>query len=118
MTIDRFYPAKAALGITALLACAMFCAPAQAQGGPTVQANYKLSVFAQSTSAYSQPDSIVRWRHSILVGYQNHVAKDGTDGGFSTIVQYGLDGTAQRTFHVKGHNDGLRIVGENRLWAL
>ena len=118
MPINRFYPSKTALGIAALLACTVFGAPAQAQGGPTVQANYRLSVFVKSTSAYSQPDSIVRWRHSILVGYQNHVAKDGTDGGFSTIVQYGLDGTAQRTFQVKGHNDGLRIVGEDHLWAL
>lgn len=105
--------------ILSVLACAaIFCASTQAQSGPTVQANYKLSVFAKSTTAYTQPDSIVRWRHSILVGYQNHVAKDGTDGGFSTIVQYALDGTVRQTFQVKGHNDGLRIIGENRLWAL
>jgi len=29
-----------------------------------------------------------------------------------------MDGTPQRTFSVPGHNDGLRIVGENNLWCL
>jgi hypothetical protein len=77
-----------------------------------------LTVFARSTSAYSQPDSIVLWRGSVLVGYGNHVAKDGTDGKSSTIVQYSLDGTVQRTFQVPGHNDGLRVVGEAGLWSL
>jgi hypothetical protein len=71
----RFHLRKAALSIAALIVCsAALCVTAEAQ--PTVQANYKLSVFAHSTMAYSQPDSIVRWRNSILVGYQNHVAKD------------------------------------------
>jgi hypothetical protein len=79
---------------------------------------YKLSVFATSANGYSQPDSIVQWRDSVLVGFQNHVAKDGTDGKSSTIVQYSLSGAVQRTFTVPGHNDGLRLVGDNELWAL
>ncbi|MBV9437111.1 MAG: hypothetical protein JOZ44_13715, partial [Acidobacteria bacterium] len=107
---------KVLLTAGTLVACSiLFCMNLAAQ---TVQAGYKLSVFASSTQAYSQPDSLVRWRNSIFVGYQNHVAKDGTDGGFSTIVQYSLGGHVQRMFAVKGHNDGLRIVGETHLWAL
>jgi len=86
--------------------------------GQSVQPSYKLSTFATSTAVFSQPDSIVRWKNSILVGYQNHVAKDGTDGKSSTIVQYSLNGKIQRMFSVKGHNDGLRIIGEDTLWAL
>ncbi|HEX3495677.1 MAG TPA: hypothetical protein VHT02_00625 [Methylocella sp.] len=54
----------------------------------------------------------------MLVGYQNGVAKDGSDGKASTIVQYSLTGTVQRSFQVRGHNDGLRLVGTNSLWAL
>ncbi len=79
---------------------------------------YKLSVFAASANGYSQPDSIEQWRDSVLVGYQNHVAKDGTDGKSSTIVQYSLSGAVQRTFSVPGHNDGLRLVGDDQLWAV
>ena len=89
-----------------------------AAGAQTAVPPYTLSTFAQSTSAFSQPDSLERWRNSILVGYQNHVAKDGTDGKFSTIVQYSLSGKMERAFQVKGHNDGLRVIGENQLWAI
>ena len=89
--------------------------------GPTAQPPYALSVFAKSAAGpkgYSQPDSIVQWKNSIIVGFQNHVAKDGTDGKSSTIVQYSLEGKVERTFTVPGHNDGLRIVGEDKLWSL
>jgi hypothetical protein len=96
--------------------CAALCtAPAHAQ---SVIPPYKLTTFAQGTTAYSQPDSIVQWRDSVLIGYQNHVAKDGTDGKSSTIVQYSLSGTVQRTFSVLGHNDGLRVVGDDQLWSI
>jgi hypothetical protein len=85
---------------------------------PAANLPYSLSVFAKSGNGYSQPDSIVQWNDSILVGFQNHVAKDGTDGKSSTIVQYSLDGKVQRMFSVPGHNDGLRVVGESSLWSL
>src|SRR6202043_2805050 len=91
--------------------------PANA-AAPSVQPPYSLSVFATSANGYSQPDSIVQWRNSIIVGFQNHVAKDGSDGKSSTIVQYSLDGTVLRTFTVPGHNDGLRVVGPSALWCL
>jgi hypothetical protein len=107
-------------GITsaAVLLC-FIASPRLAAVPPTaVEHPYTLSVFAQSKVGYSQPDSIVQWRDHILVGYQNHVAKDGTDHGSSTIVQYSLGGKVERTFSVPGHNDGLRIVGEDDLWSL
>jgi hypothetical protein len=85
---------------------------------PAPKLPYTLSVFARSTAGYSQPDSIVQWKDSIFVGFQNHVAKDGSDHKSSTIVQYSLDGKPQRAFSVPGHNDGLRIVGESDLWCL
>jgi hypothetical protein len=94
--------------------------PTMAQaGGPVAQPPYTISVFALSQDGYSKPDSIVQWQHSILVGFGNGVAKDGSDGKSSTIVQYSLSGQVQRTFSVKGHNDGLRLQpGSNNLWAL
>jgi hypothetical protein len=92
---------------------------AAAQAAPSVHPPYQLSVFAQSANGYSQPDSIVQWGDSIVVGFQNHVAKDGSDGKSSTIVQYSLNGRVQRTFSVPGHNDGLRVIaGTNELWCL
>jgi hypothetical protein len=52
------------------------------------------------------------------VGFANGVAKDGSDGKSSTIVQFSLTGAVQRTFSVLGHNDGLRLIGDDQLWAL
>lgn len=100
----------------AVLAVAALCS-----GGAAAQmavAPYTLTTFAKGTTAYSQPDSIVQWRDSLLIGYGNGVAKDGTDGKSSTIVQYSMTGAVERTFSVLGHNDGLRVVGDDQLWAL
>jgi len=115
MTPDRSMKRPAChLAAVGMLLCTAWAAiPATAGAASVVQAPYSLSVFAVSSSAYSQPDSIVLWNDSVLVGYQNHVAKDGTDGKSSTIVQYSLNGTVQRTFQVPGHNDGLRIMCES-----
>jgi hypothetical protein len=52
------------------------------------------------------------------VGFANGVAKDGSDGKSSTIVEFALSGQVLRTFSVLGHNDGLRVVGDSKLWAL
>ena len=91
---------------------------AQISTGPVIQLPYTLNVFATSTDKYSQPDSIVRWRDRIIIGFSNGVAKDGTDDKSSTIVEYSLDGKVKRTFSVPGHNDGLLVVGEDDLWSL
>lgn len=86
--------------------------------GPSAQPPYKLSVFVKGGHGITQPDSLVLWHNSVLVGYGNGVAKDGSDGKSSTIVQYSLTGATQRSLSVKGHNDGLKLVGPNALWAL
>jgi hypothetical protein len=79
---------------------------------------YTVSVFVKATNGTSQPDSIAQWRNSVLIGFQNGVAKDGTDGKSSTIVQYSLTGQVERSFQVTGHNDGLRLIGPDALWAV
>jgi hypothetical protein len=114
--------------ISGSLASALMCAsllgllvnaiPASAQSSPVATPPYKLSVFAKSPAGISQPDSIVQWNDSVIVGFQNHVAKDGTDGKFSTIVEFSLAGKVKRAFQVQGHNDGLRVIGDDDLWAL
>ena len=104
--------------------CTLFMTyPPAAQGsGPVAQPPYTISVFALSQlgqNGYTQPDSLVRWHDHILVGFGNGVAKDGSDGKSSTIVQYSLSGQVERTFSVKGHNDGLRLQPDtDKLWAL
>ena len=91
---------------------------ATAQTLPVATPPYNITVFANSPAGVTQPDSIVQWNDSVIVGFQNHVAKDGTDGKFSTIVEFSFAGKAKRTFQVQGHNDGLRVVGDDELWAL
>lgn len=94
----------------------LFSDPAAAQ---TANSPYALSVFAKSAApSYSQPDSIALGRDTVFIGFQNHAAKDGSDGKYSTIIEYSLKGEVKRMFSVKGHNDGLRVVGEHNLWAL
>jgi hypothetical protein len=109
--------AGVAVGVVMLLR-SIAPASVQAAAGPVVQPPYTLTVFAKSTNQYSQPDSLVQWRDRIFVGYQNGVAKDGSDGKSSTIVEYSLDGKVLRTFSVPGHNDGLRVVDDDDLWCL
>lgn len=85
-----------------------------------VQPPYHLQVFAQAvTGVYTQPDSIAVLNGHIFIGYGNGVAKDGTDGKSSTIVEYKMNGSVVRTFSVLGHNDGLKVDPKTKLlWAL
>jgi hypothetical protein len=109
------------LSTAAILLCALSLSSPpsiQAAPAPVAQPPYVLTVFATSTSGYSQPDSIVQWRDRTLIGFSNGVAKDGSDGKSSTIVEYSLSGSVKRTFSVPGHNDGLRVIGEDDLWCL
>jgi hypothetical protein len=88
--------------------------------GPSVAPGYHLSVFAQGTSSYLNPDSIERdaARGVVYVGYQNITAKDGTDNKTSTIVEYTDSGAVVHTFSVLGHVDGLRVDPTTHLvWA-
>jgi hypothetical protein len=80
---------------------------------------YSVSVWAKGTAAYSNPDSIVSDRTHVFVGYQDVTAKDGTDGKYSTVVEYTIGGKKLRTFKALGHCDGLRIdPSTHLLWAL
>jgi hypothetical protein len=106
----------ASLAVLTASLCAMTPDAALAQA--KAMAPYLVSTFATSPANTSQPDSIVAWRDSVIVGFQNHVAKDGSDGLSSTLVEFSLAGEIKRTFSVPGHNDGLRIVGDGKLWAL
>jgi hypothetical protein len=110
-----------AIPYRALASGALLAVAAVGGGGAAAQTAvppYTLTTFAQGTTSTFQPDSIVQWRNSVLVGFANGVAKDGSDGKSSTIVQYSMTGAVQRTFSVQGHNDGLRVVGDDQLWAL
>src|SRR6202162_3753698 len=98
-----------------LLAVAL---PAAAQTPPVAKPPYTIKLLAKGPAGTSQPDSIVQWGDHIIVGFENGVAKDGTDGKSSTIVQFSLSGKIERTFSVPGHNDGLRVVGDDDLWAV
>jgi hypothetical protein len=93
----------------------LFSEPVAAQ---SANSPYVLSVFAKGAPGYSQPDSIALGRDSVFIAFQNQAAKDGSDGKFSTIIQYSLTGAVKRMFSVQGHNDGLRLVGEDSLLAL
>jgi hypothetical protein len=110
--------AGSVIGCALMLGSLVAAFPAIAQTQPVAAPPYKISVFAQNPNGASQPDSMVLWNDSIIVGFQNHVAKDGTDGKSSTIVQFSLAGKVERVFQVPGHNDGLRVVGDDNLWAL
>src|ERR1700693_3465436 len=107
---------KLVLAAAPLLCSLSLSGPAAAQ---VTTPPYKTTVFATAPNGTSQPDSIVQWRTSVIVGFGNGVAKDGTDGKSSTIVQYSLTGRVRRMLPVLGHNDGLRIRPEtDELWAL
>jgi hypothetical protein len=112
---QRIFVSTAALMIVAALG---LLAPSLAGAQAKATAPYTLSVFATSPPNATQPDSIVSWGDNIIVGFQNHVAKDGSDGKSSTIVEFSASGEMQRSFSVPGHNDGLRVIGDGKLWAL
>jgi hypothetical protein len=82
-----------------------------AAAGPMATSPYTVSVFSPSPTGISQPDSIVERGASIFVGYQNHVAKDGTDGKSSTIVKFTDKGVAKRSGTAYSASDSLGLVG-------
>ena len=101
-----------------LAATSAALAPSAVSAQPVAQAPYAVSLFAAAPGTATQPDSIVAWRDRIIVGFENGVAKDGSDGKSSTIVEFSLSGDPLQSFSVTGHNDGLRVVGDHELWAL
>ena len=104
--------------VALLMTCVAISLAMPAAAAPVATAPYSVSVFAHSPAGSSQPDSIVSWHDHVIVGFANHANKDGTGGGKSTIVQFSQSGAVERSFTVPGHNDGLRVVGGDQLWAL
>jgi hypothetical protein len=91
-----------------------------AAGQVTASIPYTVSTFATGVAGvYFQPDSIAVLGGHIFIGYGNGVAKDGSDGKSSTIVEYKMNGDVVTTFSVVGHNDGLRVNPKTKqLWAI
>jgi hypothetical protein len=91
-----------------------------AAGQVTASVPYTVSTFATGVAGvYFQPDSIALVGGHIFIGYGNGVAKDGSDGKSSTIVEYKMNGDVVTTFSVVGHNDGLRVNPKTKqLWAI
>jgi hypothetical protein len=116
----RQWARAAAFGLP-LFAFAAIPAAAQVTP-PQAVPPYTLRVFATGvTSASTQPDSIALSASGerVFIGYGNGVAKDGSDGKSSTIVEYTLNGSIVRQFSVVGHNDGLKLdPATGHLWAL
>ncbi len=85
----------------------------------TSLAGYTVCVFAQSTTKYSHPDSVVVSGQNVFVGYQNITAKDGADNKTSTVVQYTTQGKLLHKFIVPGHQDGMRMdPATHLLWSM
>ena len=87
--------------------------------GPSVAQGYALTVFATNPAGSSQPDSIAVDGGNVYVGFGDGVAKDGSDGKSSTVVEFNSAGAVVQTFSVPGHNDGLKVDPKTHdLWAI
>ena len=102
-------------GILCLATAGLATADAQVTATPP----YTVSVFATSVPhVYYQPDSITVWNGRVFISYGNNAKPDGSSG-FSTIVEYSMDGTVLHKMRVRGHNDGLKVDPKtNLLWAM
>jgi len=102
-------------GILVLATAGVVTASAQVTAVPP----YNVSVFARSVpKVYYQPDSITVWNNLVFIGFGNNAKPDGSFG-FSTIVEYAMDGTLLHKMKIRGHNDGLKVDPKhNLLWAL
>jgi hypothetical protein len=100
--------------------CGVLLTALAASGQVVASPPYTVSVFATSIPGVDfAPDSIAVLNGNVYVGYGDGVAKDGSDGKSSTIVEYKSNGDMVTTFFVPGHNDGLRVNPQTRqLWAL
>ena len=79
---------------------------------------YNITVFAQGTKDYFNPDSVELVDKYVFIGYQDNSLPDGSNHKPSTIVQYTLDGKFVRKVNIPGHCDGLRYDPYTKLvWA-
>jgi hypothetical protein len=108
------------VALAALVLTTAFASNASAQG-PVATPPYAISVFAAGNTVNFQPDSIAvdKSNAHIFIGFGDGVAKDGSDGKSSTILEYNTSGVLLKTLSVKGHNDGLRFdPSTGLLWSL
>jgi len=122
-------PKVAAVAAVAVVAVAASTLPSPAaQRKTTFQRNHRASTLAQHSYAVrlfasgnareSKPDPIVVTKSGVYIAYQNRTVPDGSDGGYSTIVQYRRDGARVGAIGLKGHCDGLRLNPyTGKLWA-
>lgn len=86
---------------------------------PTAEKGYTLSVFANSPTGQSKPDSIAVYQGHIYIGYGNGNAPDGSDNKSNKIFEYNRSGQVVYSFTVKGHNDGIKVNPyTEKLWVL
>jgi hypothetical protein len=79
---------------------------------------YDISLFAQGTKTYYNPDDIEVVGNYVFVVYQNGSLPDGSNHLPSTIVAYTLSGKFVHSVNVNGHSDGLRYDPYTKqLWA-
>lgn len=79
---------------------------------------YDISLFAQGTKTYYNPDDIEVVGNYVFVVYQNGSLPDGSNHLPSTIVAYTLSGKFVHSISVNGHSDGLRYDPYTKqLWA-
>lgn len=86
--------------------------------GLAVLPGYQVSLFASSTSSYTNPDAVEVDNGHVFIDYQNTTAKDCTDTNSSTVVEYTMAGKVVKTFRVPGHSDGMRAdPSTHLLWT-
>lgn len=69
---------------------------------------YRVSVFAQGTASYFQPDSIAVVGTHVFVAFKNNTSSTGVGTLPSTLVEYTMSGSVVRKIAVINQIDGLR----------
>jgi hypothetical protein len=114
--IDQTLPNAKAFAFALLLITPLTAALAQ----PSVIGPYTLKTFAVGPTDSHSPDSItVDGNRNVWVSFTNGVAPDGSDGRFSTVVEYSPRGIPKSRYLILGSNDGLKYnPNTGKIWAL
>jgi hypothetical protein len=83
---------------------------------------YHVSLFtsagnvAEGQAAVQNPDSVAVDGKHVFIDYQNVTPKTG--GGFSTVIEYNMQGHELHRWNVSGHSDGMRIdPATHKIWT-
>lgn len=105
--------------LAALIVGAICVTPVAQAAAPTAVSPYQLSLFVNTPTGLSAPDSVALLGDRVFVGYGDGHAPDGSDGLNSQVVEYKIDGTLTHIYTVPGHNDGIKIDPiTHKVWAL